>query len=80
MAAQRGHVDVVRELLEAGFNVNATRTDIGASALTVAAENGLFFLLYPSIYRLITKLCYRPCRGDSITAQVWSRPQLPFNI
>jgi len=35
-----GHLEIVKELIKAGADVNATRTDIHASSLTVAAEKG----------------------------------------
>ena len=40
IAAQLGHVNVMRVLLEAGASLEATRSQTGANALLMAAHNG----------------------------------------
>ena len=40
IAAQRGHLEVVRFLVEAGANKDQGRTDTGATPLFTAAQNG----------------------------------------
>jgi len=40
LAAQNGHLEVVRELVKAGARVDSARVDIGAVPLTVSAERG----------------------------------------
>ena len=58
IAAQEGHVEVVRLLLEAGADCNKARTDTGATPLQVAVEKG-----HVNVVRLLKEA--GACQGQS---------------
>ena len=52
IAAQEGHVDVARLLLEAGVDYEKARTDTGTTPLFMAAQKGHLLKLYACCLRL----------------------------